>query len=169
MPTGWCLFLTFLLSQVLAVGDFGADRIGYDLPGMPISVTDVNQCQQKCFQNQDCVVWAYSVSNSNCSSGNHCWLKNMIPPLTPNPCRISGVKNRILLPLKFSPLPVGEVMPQGWLKWQLQIQADGLDGHLSEFWADIKNSVWIGGSQNDPGGLDERVPYWLNGISFYFF
>ena len=33
----------------------------------------------------------------------------------------------------------------------------------SEFWPYINNSVWVGGSQADPGGLNERVPYWLNG------
>lgn len=52
--------------------------------------------------------------------------------------------------------------PQGWLLKQLQLQADGLSGHLSMFWNDIQNSIWIGG--NGDGGLHERAPYWLNGI-----
>lgn len=45
---------------------------------------------------------------------------------------------------------------------QLNIQAEGLSGHLSLFWPDISESVWVGG--NGDGGLHERAPYWLNGI-----
>ena len=48
------------------------------------------------------------------------------------------------------------------MKKQLQIQADGLSGHLSLFWPDVENSSWIGGHAD--GGLHERFPYWLNGI-----
>ena len=44
----------------------------------------------------------------------------------------------------------------------LQLQSDGLTGHLAYFWADIQHSVWIGG--NADGGLHERAPYWLNGL-----
>ena len=57
-------------------------------------------------------------------------------------------------------LPLGEVKPTGWLKGQLQIQADGLSGHLDEFWPDIKDSSWIGGKAEGW----ERTPYWLDGI-----
>ena len=58
------------------------------------------------------------------------------------------------------PLPTGKVMPTGWLRNQLRIQADGLSGHLDEFWPDIMNSKWIGG---DAEGW-ERGPYWLDGF-----
>ena len=34
---------------------------------------------------------------------------------------------------------------------------EGLSGHLSMFWNDIMNSVWIGGGGD--GGLHERTPY----------
>lgn len=53
-----------------------------------------------------------------------------------------------------------EIKPSGYIKEQLQIQADGLSGHLHEFWRDIKDSKWIGG---DADGW-ERVPYWLDGF-----
>lgn len=52
-----------------------------------------------------------------------------------------------------------EISPAGWLKRQLQIQADGLSGNLPFMWRDIKESSWIGG---DAEGW-ERVPYWLDG------
>lgn len=53
-----------------------------------------------------------------------------------------------------------EIKPLGWLKRQLEIQAEGLSGNLDKMWPDIKNSSWIGG---DKEGW-ERVPYWLDGF-----
>lgn len=51
------------------------------------------------------------------------------------------------------------IYPTGWIRHQLQVQLDGLTGHLHEFWPDIKDSAWIGGSADSW----ERVPYWLDG------
>ena len=65
-----------------------------------------------------------------------------------------------LRPQALTPLPLGQIRPTGWLREQLRIQADGLSGHLDEFWPDIANSRWIGG---DAEGW-ERGPYWLDGI-----
>jgi hypothetical protein len=59
-----------------------------------------------------------------------------------------------------NPLPLGSIQPKGWLKNQLRIQADGLSGHLDEFWPDIQNSAWFGGE----GDAWERAPYWLDGV-----
>lgn len=59
----------------------------------------------------------------------------------------------------FQPLPLGAITPAGWLRRQLQIQADGLTGHLDEFWPDVARSQWFGG---DAEGW-ERAPYWLDG------
>lgn len=52
------------------------------------------------------------------------------------------------------------IIPEGWLKRQLEIQADGLSGNLDKIWPDIRDSAWIGG---DREGW-ERVPYWLDGF-----
>jgi hypothetical protein len=58
-------------------------------------------------------------------------------------------------------LPLGSIKPQGWLRRQLQIQADGLSGHLDEFWPDLgQNSGWLGGT----GESWERGPYYLDGL-----
>jgi len=65
-------------------------------------------------------------------------------------------------PLAYKPLPTGAATPKGWLLEQLKLQADGLSGHLSQFWPDIMSSIWMGGKAD--GGLHERVPYWLNGV-----
>ena len=58
------------------------------------------------------------------------------------------------------PLPLGTILPSGWLRRQLQIQADGLSGHLDEFWPSIADSKWIGGTSEGW----ERGPYWLDGL-----
>src|SRR5215216_6702114 len=69
--------------------------------------------------------------------------------------RLPGLRAQAL-----TPLPLGQIQPAGWLRAQLRIQADGLSGHLDEFWPDIANSRWIGG---DAEGW-ERGPYWLDGL-----
>lgn len=68
--------------------------------------------------------------------------------------------SRNLIPNTFEPLPPGHIRPAGWLLNQLQIQADGLTGHLEEFWPDIADSGWIGGAAEGW----ERGPYWLDGL-----
>ena len=53
-----------------------------------------------------------------------------------------------------------QIKPRGWLRRQLQIQAEGLSGNLDKIWPDVRDSAWIGG---DREGW-ERVPYWLDGF-----
>ena len=71
--------------------------------------------------------------------------------LTPNPVG----------PGVFTLLPLGTIQPKGWLKSQLQIQANGLSGHLDEAWPDVgSTSGWLGGK----GESWERGPYFLDGL-----
>lgn len=60
----------------------------------------------------------------------------------------------------FRPLPPGAVLAEGWLQRQLRQQADGLTGHLDEFWPDVAESQWFGGKAEGW----ERAPYWLDGL-----
>jgi hypothetical protein len=69
-------------------------------------------------------------------------------------------KNSELIARALLPLPPGCIRPGGWLLNQLRIQADGLSGHLDEFWPDIAESGWIGGAAEGW----ERGPYWLDGV-----
>jgi len=67
---------------------------------------------------------------------------------------------RRLLDPAFRPLPLGAITPEGWLRRQLRLQADGLSGHLDEFWPDVGQSQWFGGTAEGW----ERAPYWLDGV-----
>lgn len=60
----------------------------------------------------------------------------------------------------FAPIPLGEIKPRGWLERQLRIQAEGLTGHLDEFWPDLVDNEWLDG---DRGGW-ERGPYYADGL-----
>ncbi len=61
---------------------------------------------------------------------------------------------------RFRPFPVGAVQPLGWLRDQLRVQADGISGHLDQFWPDVRDSQWFGGDAE----AWERAPYWLDGF-----
>ncbi|NLK07965.1 MAG: hypothetical protein GX316_04605 [Firmicutes bacterium] len=70
-------------------------------------------------------------------------------------------KNINLMQSAFKMLPLGAVKPLGWLKQQLQIQADGLSGHIDGFWEDLgPRNQWLGG---DKEGW-ERGPYYVDGL-----
>ncbi len=62
--------------------------------------------------------------------------------------------------LTYEPLKLGSIRPMGWLGGRMRGQAEGLTGHLDEFWPDVRDSAWIGGSAEGW----ERAPYWLDGL-----
>lgn len=65
-----------------------------------------------------------------------------------------------LLQNAYTKLPLGSIKPEGWLKAQLEAQAEGLTGHVDDFWPDLVNSAWRGGE----GEAWERGPYFLDGL-----
>jgi hypothetical protein len=83
-------------------------------------------------------------------------------------CSCSGKKQNVnykgnpepLIQNAYIKLPIGTIKPEGWLKAQLQAQAEGLTGNLDDFWPDLVNSAWKGGD----GEGWERGPYFLDGL-----
>jgi DUF1680 family protein len=72
------------------------------------------------------------------------------PPLTPEPL----IK-----------LPIGAIKPQGWVRRQLELQADGFPGHLGEISRFLRKdgNAWLSakGEGHSPW---EELPYWLKGF-----
>ncbi len=69
-----------------------------------------------------------------------------------------------LAPSPFAKLPIGAITPRGWLRHQLELERDGMTGHLEQIspWLDFTRSSWA-----DPQGRGkfgwEELPYWLKG------
>lgn len=58
-------------------------------------------------------------------------------------------------------LPLTAIKPEGWLKKQLEVAAQGLTGQLYKFWPYVSDECgWLGG----PGDGWERAPYYLDGL-----
>lgn len=68
-----------------------------------------------------------------------------------------------LVPFKFDTFPIGSISPGGWLKDQLELSAQGLGGHLFDFYRYVARSKWIGG-EYEYSELNEAGPYWFNYI-----
>jgi len=70
-----------------------------------------------------------------------------------------------LLPSPLIKLPIGSIKPQGWLRRQLELEAEGFFGHLTEISRFLKKegNAWL-----SPAGEGhsywEEVPYWLKGF-----
>lgn len=70
-----------------------------------------------------------------------------------------------LLPSPLVKLPVGAVRATGWLKTQLELEADGFVGHLSELSRFLKpeGNAWLDPKGEEDRSFWEEVPYWLKG------
>ena len=83
-----------------------------------------------------------------------------IPANTYNSHYISN--RQPLQPQQFIKLPAGSIQPGGWLKKQLELQKNGLNGNLDEIsaWLQKENNAWL--TNGGEWGWEE-VPYWLRG------
>jgi hypothetical protein len=68
-----------------------------------------------------------------------------------------------VLPFALEPIPLGVIKPRGWLRDNINGMADGLPGHMHDFYGYVRESPWLGGTR-EYSGLHEAFPYWLNGI-----
>ena len=71
-----------------------------------------------------------------------------------------------LKPLNFIKLPVGNIKAGGWAKKFLELQRDGLTGHLGEIsaWLQKTDNAWLSKDGKGNWGWEE-VPYWLKGYA----
>jgi len=71
-----------------------------------------------------------------------------------------------LLKESYEKLPVTAFRPGGWLKKQLELQRDGLTGHLGEIsvWLSKKDNAWLTKDGKGKYGWEE-LPYWLKGYA----
>lgn len=66
-----------------------------------------------------------------------------------------------MLKRKLQKLTPPEILPEGWIKRQLELQVAGLSGQISKIWPDLSDdSAWLGGK----GESWERGPYYLDGL-----
>src|SRR5436190_18138229 len=75
------------------------------------------------------------------------------------------VSNRApLLPSAFIKLPIGSITPKGWLRHQLELERDGMVGHLAELsqWCKYEGNAWVEPEGKGHSGWEE-LPYWLKG------
>ncbi|MCX6877383.1 MAG: glycoside hydrolase family 127 protein [Verrucomicrobia bacterium] len=71
-----------------------------------------------------------------------------------------------LLPSPLIKLPIGSIKPKGWLRKQLELEADGFTGHLTEIsgFCHQDGNAWL--SPYGEGGASwEEVPYWFRGYA----
>ncbi len=72
-------------------------------------------------------------------------------------------------PLQVTPLiklPITAFHPNGWLRRMLELQRDGLTGHLGEIsiWLTKQDNAWLSPTGQGKYGWEE-VPYWLRGYA----
>ena len=68
-----------------------------------------------------------------------------------------------LQPSAFLKLPIGSITPKGWLRHQLELQAEGLNGRMPEVsdYLKYEGNGWVTPGSNVGW---EEVPYWLRGF-----
>ncbi|HUT28446.1 MAG TPA: beta-L-arabinofuranosidase domain-containing protein [Sedimentisphaerales bacterium] len=69
-----------------------------------------------------------------------------------------------LAPSPFVKLPIGAITPRGWLRHMLELDAQGLVGHLPELsqWCKAEGNAWLSPNGEGHSGWEE-LPYWLKG------
>lgn len=70
-----------------------------------------------------------------------------------------------LLPSPLIKLPIGTIRPEGWVRRQLELEAEGFTGHLTEISGFLRKegNAWLSPSSEGHSPWEE-VPYWLKGF-----
>ncbi|KAL0573581.1 hypothetical protein V5O48_008377 [Marasmius crinis-equi] len=75
----------------------------------------------------------------------------------------SAIAQTGLAPKKFLSLPLGAILPSGWLRDQIVLQNNGLAGHEHEFYNYVAQTDWTGGN-SAYSSLEEAGSYWFNAM-----
>jgi hypothetical protein len=69
-----------------------------------------------------------------------------------------------LLPSPLMRLPIGSIVPKGWVRRMLELEARGMTGRLEEIspWCKFENNAWASVEGKGHSGWEE-LPYWLKG------
>ena len=69
-----------------------------------------------------------------------------------------------LVAARFIKLPLGSIVPGGWLRHQLELEATGMTGRLPEIskWCQFDGNAWAS-PQGEGHSAWEELPYWLKG------
>jgi hypothetical protein len=104
------------------------------------------------------------IGTSDCNGQNSIKATNSLRPVLTGQNNWYIGNKAPLLPASFIKLPLGSIKPEGWILKLLQLQKDGLSGHLGEIsaWLEKNNNAWL--SERGEHGWEE-VPYWLRGYA----
>ena len=92
------------------------------------------------------------------------------PSSEPAVLRVGPVAAVVPMPAhaRYAELPLGSVRPRGWIRRFLEIQRDGLTGHLEAAGFPFDTYGWAGPQLKKRGGDDwwpyEQTAYWVDGL-----
>ncbi len=71
-----------------------------------------------------------------------------------------------LVPSPLLKLPIGSIVPKGWLRHHLELEAQGMTGRLPEIskWCKFEGNAWADPQGQGHSGWEE-LPYWLKGYA----
>ena len=106
----------------------------------------------------------FVIGTSDCNGQNSIKATNSFRPVLTGQNNWYVGNKAPLLPASFIKLPLGSIKPEGWILKLLELQKDGLSGHLGEIsaWLEKKDNAWL--TEGGEHGWEE-VPYWLRGYA----
>lgn len=157
---------------------------GRNISTSALPSNSTSACHAACVAEPLCAAWEVRFASPSCGASPTCTLKSDFggrgasdflgasAPCYLDPCVASGPVQRpppapaLLRPLAFSPAPLSNVAPSGWLADELQVHAStGQSGQLALFWGPVSDSAWRGPPHAADGYLHEDAPYLLNGAA----
>src|SRR4051794_41162728 len=98
------------------------------------------------------LAWAWGSSELSPGSGGRRASRQSSPPVAfrlanppIGPDKFYTGNRAPLTPSALRKLPIGAIKPLGWIRTQLQLEAEGFVGHLTEIspWLQKKNNAWL--------------------------